>query len=126
LNKQKRILVVDDDDQILTVWRGALLKYAERWCVETARCGHEGLEALQRTSFDLVVTDLRMPGITGRDLTEAVRRMVGNVPVIWITAFPQSDIQANAEALGVHSLLYKPLSITQMRQAVLNVLGNEN
>ncbi|MFN2184125.1 MAG: response regulator transcription factor, partial [Anaerolineae bacterium] len=87
----KKILVVDDDEQILFVWRGALEGRAEQWQVETARDGQEALEKVQSTSFDLIVTDLMMPGMDGCDLTVAVRDLAGNVPVIWITAYPQPD-----------------------------------
>jgi len=86
MDKRKNILVVDDDEQILIVWRGALGGHAEHWHVETAQSGHEALEKIGTTVFDLIVTDLRMPGMDGCDLTVAVRHLMGDVPVIWITA----------------------------------------
>jgi CheY-like chemotaxis protein len=122
----KRILVVDDDEQILLVWRGALEGRAEGWHVETARNGHEALEKVKSTSFDLIITDLRMPGMDGCDLTIAVRSLAGDVPVIWITAYPQPEAVAKAEALAVRRFLNKPLSIAQIRQVVAHALANPN
>ena len=120
--ESKRILVVDDDDQILFVWRGALEGHAKEWQVETAQSGHEALEKIKTTPFDLIVTDLKMDGMDGCDLTVAVRRLVGNVPVIWITAYPEPGAQAKAGALGVARLVNKPIGIARIRQIVVQAL----
>ena len=126
VDKHKSILVVDDDEQILFVWRGALEGYAKHWRVETAQSGHEALEKIRTTAFDLIVTDLRMPGMNGCDLTIAVRQMLGNVPVIWITAYPQPGAPALAEELAVCRFLNKPMSVAQIRQVVAQVLAATN
>lgn len=122
----KRILVVDDDEQILYVWRGALEGHAEEWQVETAQSGYEALEKVKTTPFDLIVTDLKMPGMDGCDLTVAIRRLAGNIPVIWITAFPQPGAQAKANALGVTQFLNKPIGVAQIRQLVTQALQGMN
>lgn len=126
MDKGKKILVVDDDEQVLLVWRGALGGSAEHWRVETARSGLEALEKIRATSFDLIITDLRMPGMDGCDLTVAVRRLAGNVPVIWITAYPQPGALDKAEALAVRRLLTKPMSVAQIRQVVARTLEETN
>jgi len=126
MDKQKQVLVVDDDEQILIVWRGALEERAEQWHVETARSGHEALEKIGSIAFDLIITDLRMPGMDGCDLTVAVRQLVGDVPVIWITAYPQAGVLARASSLAVHRLLNKPLTVAQMRQIVAEALDGKN
>lgn len=118
----KRILVVDDDDQILYVWRGALEGHAREWQVDTAQSGYEALDKIKTTPFDLIVTDLKMPGMDGCDLTVAVRRIAGNVPVIWITAYPEPGAQAKAEALGVARFVNKPIGIARIRQIVAQTL----
>jgi CheY-like chemotaxis protein len=116
--ERKNILVVDDDEQILIVWRGALARYAEQWHVETVQSGQEALEKIKATRFDLVVTDLKMPGMSGCDLTVAIRQLIGDVPVIWITGYPQFEALAKADELGVSRFLSKPLSVAQIRQLV--------
>jgi CheY-like chemotaxis protein len=126
MDKRKNILVVDDDEQILIVWRGALGGHAEHWHVETAQSGHEALEKIGTTVFDLIVTDLRMPGMDGCDLTVAVRHLMGDVPVIWITAYPQPGALAKAETLAVRRFLNKPMGVAQIRQVVAQVLADEN
>ena len=124
IEKRKSILVVDDDEQILLVWRGALEKFARHWHVETAQSGHEALEKIRTTAFDLIVTDLRMPGMDGCDLTKAARQLVGDVPVIWITAYPQPGAVTRADELDVHRFLNKPMSVAQIRQVVAQVLAD--
>ena len=126
LDERKSILVVDDDEQILLVWCGALQGHAKHWHVETARSGQEALEKIRTTAFDLIVTDLRMPGMDGRDLTMAVRRLIGDIPVIWITAYAQPGALAMAEELAVRRFLNKPLSVAQIRQVVTQVLASTN
>lgn len=122
----KTILVVDDDDQILIVWRGALEGHAEHWHVETAQSGPEALEKIRTTDFDLIITDLRLPGMDGCDLTAAIRCLIGDVPVIWITAHPQPGALARAKALAVRRFLNKPIGVAQIRQAVAQVLADLN
>jgi CheY-like chemotaxis protein len=118
----KTILVVDDDEQILIVWRGALEGQPRHWHVVTARSGDEALDRIGTTAFDLIVTDLRLPGMDGCDLTVAIRHRLGNVPVIWITAYPHREALARSEALAVRRLLHKPLTVAQIREAVAQVL----
>ena len=126
MDRRKSILVVDDDEQILLVWRGALEGHAKHWHVETAQSGPEALEKIQTASFDLVVTDIRMPGMDGCDLTMAVRQLLGDVPVIWITAYPQPGALALADDLDVCRFLSKPISVAQIRQVVAQVLAEPN
>jgi len=126
IEKPKSILVVDDDEHILLVWRGALEGFGEHWHVETAQSGHEALEKIRTTAFDLIVTDLRMPGMDGRDLTMAARQLAGDIPVIWITAYPQPGALALADDLAVRRFLNKPMSVAQIREVVAQVLADAN
>ena len=126
MDRRKSILVVDDDQQILLVWRGALEGHTKHWHVETAQSGPEALEKIGAASFDLVVTDIRMPGMSGCDLTMAVRQLIGDVPVIWITAYPQPEALALADDLDVCRFLNKPMGVAQIRQVVAQVLAEPN
>jgi CheY-like chemotaxis protein len=118
----RMVLVVDDDEQVLFVWDHALSMSDLDCCVETARNGHEGLQRFRRRAFDLVVTDLRMPEMDGYQLTEAIRCLDHNIPIIWITAFPHPDTEAQARQLAVRCCLYKPLPIATIREAVRDAL----
>jgi CheY-like chemotaxis protein len=124
MDTRKKILVVDDDPLILIVWHDALRKHAELWYVETAQDGYEALEKIKATAFDLIVTDLRMPGMSGCELTVAIRQLAGDVPVIWITGFREPGAQNRAADLAIHKFLNKPLTVAQIRQTVADVLGH--
>jgi two-component system response regulator YesN len=118
----KQILAVDDDEQILFVWRGAFLEYEDQFHIETAQSGEEALELVMQTAFDLVVTDIRIPGMNGYELTEAIRQLNQDLPVIWITGFPNHKMEARAALLGVHRCLSKPISIARIREVVAEEL----
>ena len=126
MEKRRSILVVDDDEQILLVWRGALEGFAKHWHVETAQSGHEALEKIRTTDFDLLITDLRMPGMDGCDLTKAARQLIGDIPVIWITAYAQPQAMTLADDLDVRRFLNKPMSVAQIRLVVAQVLADAN
>lgn len=121
-----RILVVDDDDQILLVWRGALLRFGTQLRLETAQDGCQALDLVLRNAFDLIVTDIRLPCMGGCELTEAIRQRDHDVPVIWITGYPEQGLEQRAADLGVSQLLAKPLSIDRIRQLVSEYTLQDN
>ncbi|NLF13403.1 MAG: response regulator [Anaerolineaceae bacterium] len=82
----KRILVVDDDDQVLFVWSNALASARDITLV-TAQDGQEALEILDQDGFDVIITDLRMPRMDGYELTEAIRRHNQDITIVWLTGY---------------------------------------
>ncbi|MEJ2207829.1 MAG: response regulator [Anaerolineae bacterium] len=117
------ILVADDDEQMRFLWRGALLKPAGVYEVVTAVDGCQALKELDRSPFDLLVTDLRMPGMDGLELTRILRHSGNQVAIIWISGLAPHDMDEQAECLGVHCCLRKPLRVAQIREAVANAVG---
>ncbi|HEY0469155.1 MAG TPA: response regulator [Polyangiaceae bacterium] len=67
--------------------------------------------------FDLIVTDVKMPGGSGLDVIERLRQSGDNTPVIVVTAFPQDDVRMRARELGLR-LLAKPVELETLRAAV--------
>lgn len=122
MSTRRRILIVDDEDQVLFVWRSALQKLTNAVDVETAQNGDEALQKIEGAPFDLLITDLRMPGLSGQALTRMLRNLRPELLVIWITAFRSAEIDAEAERLGVVCCLDKPLTVAQIRQVVPQVL----
>lgn len=122
MSTRRRILIVDDDEPVLFVWRNALQKLTNRVHVETARSGDEALHKIAQTPFDLVITDLSMPGLSGQALTRTIRNLQPELPVIWITAYRSAEIDAEANELKVICCLDKPLTVAKIRQIVPQVL----
>src|SRR5690606_11930542 len=83
--KRNRILVVDDEENLRRVIEVQLEQ--EGYQVETAADGKQALTLLAQSTFALVLTDLRMPGISGMDLLKEIRKAHPQVMVIILTAF---------------------------------------
>jgi DNA-binding response OmpR family regulator len=73
--------------------------------------------------FDLVVSDIRMPGATALEVLEAMRECEGVPPVILITAFPSEDTQAAARKLGVAAVFDKPFEIENLVEKAEQLLA---
>jgi DNA-binding response OmpR family regulator len=74
-------------------------------------------EPAPKARFDLIVTDVNMPGGSGLDVIDLLRQNGDNTPVIVVTAFPQEEIQKRARELGLR-LLAKPFELETLRAAV--------
>jgi DNA-binding NtrC family response regulator len=90
--------------------------------VVTAQDGTEALRMVTAQPFDLVISDVRMPGIDGIELVEAIRASKLNTAVIWVTAYGCHRLQAESDRLNVYCCLDKPLRIGEIRQAALEAL----
>ena len=102
----KKILVVDDDALIR---HGIKRILEERDClVEDFSCGHLAIERLQQSSFDLVVTDLKMPGMSGMEVLASIRILQPSIPIIIITGYATVETAVVAMKLGAVDYLAKP------------------
>jgi two-component system response regulator HydG len=119
---RKRILVVDDDERVLFVLHDTLTRLGSEYEIVTAQSGYEALDKAREVPFDLLIADLRMPGMDGVELTEAVRALNPRIAVIWITAYGSQETNAEAQRLGVYRCLDKPLEITEIRQIAQEAL----
>ena len=102
------ILIVDDEPNYLIVL-SELLK-EEGFEVLTAQRGEEGLRLVEETDLDLVITDMRMPGMDGVELLRAIKSHNTNLPVIMITAFGEVEKAVIAMKAGAYNYLVKPFS----------------
>ena len=102
------ILVVDDEPNYLIVL-SELLK-EEGFEVMTAQRGEDGLKIVAETDLDLVITDMRMPGMDGLELLKAVKLYNKYLPVIMITAFGEVEKAVVAMKAGAYNYLVKPFN----------------
>src|SRR5271157_586586 len=102
-----KILIVDDEPSI----RKLLLKYlsGKNYFVETADNGQAALEKLEAESFDLVLTDLRMPKMGGRELLQIMSENFPNIPKIVLTGHGTSEDIILALKTGAYDFLTKPI-----------------
>ncbi len=119
----QRILIVDDEDDILSSLKTLFEVSLSNTEVETAANGHKGLERLKETSFDLILTDYKMPGMNGLDFLTQAREHAPDTPAILITAFPDLNIAVKAiNETGVENFITKPLQPEQVVETVREVL----
>jgi DNA-binding NtrC family response regulator len=121
---RKRILVVDDEAMVLFIFGDTLQALGEGYEIVTAQSGQEALDLAQKTPFDLVITDLSMPGIGGVQLTEAIKAKSPNTVVIWITAYGCHNVSAEADRLHVFRCRDKPLEVSEILQMAREALNN--
>jgi YesN/AraC family two-component response regulator len=120
--EQRNILVVDDETRQLFVLKKVLSGGdGERW-VETASSAEEALNKVQQTSFDLILTDLSMPGMGGVAFTEALRALAPQTTVVWITGHGCHRFKREADRLDVAACLDKPMRMDRIREVVSSMI----
>jgi CheY-like chemotaxis protein len=113
-----RILLVDDERQVSRMLRTALELSGRDCVVVDVPSGEEALLELNRGPVDLLVTDLKLPGISGLQLLVRLREINPEARSILITGHPTPEARAQAEAMGVVAFLPKPLSTNFFLEAV--------
>lgn len=111
-----RILFVDDDRAGREVALFNLRKAGHK--VTAASDGQEGLSLFSPEKFDLVITDVKMPGISGIDLLRRIREQESDVPVLVITAFGNVETAVEAMKAGAYDFIGKPFNKDQLLLAV--------
>jgi EAL domain-containing protein (putative c-di-GMP-specific phosphodiesterase class I) len=108
----RRVLVVDDDDALLRVHARALSRRGYQ--VEMACDGEAAVRALNKMSFDVILSDIDMPGMNGLALLERVRTFDVDVPVVLITGNPSVDTAIKAIEHGALRYLVKPIELAAL------------
>ncbi|OQY20415.1 MAG: Fis family transcriptional regulator [Desulfobacteraceae bacterium 4572_35.1] len=113
---EKRILVVDDE----AVIRQAVQRILEHegYKVNTASSGHSALELIQSESFNLVISDLKMPGMSGMDVLKSIKILQPDIPVIIITGYATVETAVDAIKNGAFDYLAKPFNPAQVKEIV--------
>jgi DNA-binding NtrC family response regulator len=109
-------LAVDDEKNIRLMLTQALT--AEDTLVETAVNGEEALAKLDQSSYDLLLLDLRLPGMTGVEVLREVRERDAKLPIIILTAHGTVESAVEALRIGAVNFLQKPFAPRELREAV--------
>ena len=111
--KKPSILLIDDDDSLRRVMEFSLTEAGHR--VQTAASGEEGLRLFAKGSFDAVVTDITMPGMSGMDILAKVHERDAGLPVIMITAYGTIENAVQAMKQGAFDYITKPFDRDELR-----------
>src|SRR5262245_45835531 len=119
---QRRILVVDDESSVRDLLSKtlALAEYE----VDTANDGRTALERLRLYPYDLLIADLKMPGIDGLSVIREAKRLNADIPVIIVTGYSTETAAIEAVNLGVSGYLTKPFRVPQVLTAAAKAIGD--
>jgi len=115
-----RILVVDDERSMREML--SILLEREGYEAVEAKNGQEALQLFETSIFDMVISDIQMPGINGIDLLGRIKKLAPEVPVLMITAFATADQAVDAIKLGAFHYFTKPFNNDEIRALVRNAL----
>jgi len=119
--EQSRLLIIDDE----AVIRDGLKRILEReaFVVETCASGYGGIEILQKRDFDLIITDLKMPGMSGIEVLKSVRTLQPHTPVMLITGYASVDTAVEAMKNGAADYISKPFTPDLLLEKVRSALS---
>jgi len=106
------ILIIDDDDQLRKSFQKLLSE--EGYRVVTAASGEAGLKKLDETAPDLVILDLRLPGMNGMETFQVIHDQEPKLPVIIMTAYGTTETAIEATKMGAFDYILKPFEIPEM------------
>ena len=118
----KKILIVDDEEDITWSIAKSLTKDSKLFEITSASTGNKALELLAQTSVDLVITDVRMPGINGLDLVLEIRKKHPSTKIIVMTAYGTPEIEEEAEKRGAFFYIEKPFDIKNLKRLIFAIL----
>jgi YesN/AraC family two-component response regulator len=120
LAKTKKVLIVDDDPQILDVLKDLLSQLFDK--VTTAINGEDAIKSYQNGKFDLVITDIRMPKMDGIELSHRIRELNSEQAIIVASAHNDSEYLMDLISLGVNDFVLKPFDMEQFYKKLVKVL----
>jgi CheY-like chemotaxis protein/predicted regulator of Ras-like GTPase activity (Roadblock/LC7/MglB family) len=121
-SQAKRVLVVDDEPNVAMVLAGNLEKLGQEYIIDTASSGEETLAMLKKTAYALIITDYRMPGMSGLDLAQEVRRHYPETEVILITAYGDDKLRDITARLNLAGYVDKPFTMEHICEVVKRVV----
>lgn len=117
----RKVLVVDDDPVVGKSFSRVLS--GKGYAVITAADGEEALNKLATEDYDVVYTDIKMPGMSGLEVAERVKAKRPWTPVVIITGYGTAEHEARAKAAGVSGFLHKPLSPEMIEESAREVIA---
>ena len=118
---KKKILIVDDN-RINQVVTKRILEKKDFEC-DVAGDGHTAIELVKTGDFDLVLMDVNMPGISGLEATQEIRKFNKDIPVLALTAVEVEEIREEIQSAGMSGIIIKPYDVQQFYQIVYKNLS---
>jgi DNA-binding NtrC family response regulator len=119
-----RILIVEDRDSLRRMLERALAQ--EGYDVEAAADGRAGIRLVEERAFDLVLTDLKLPDVSGLEVLAATRRAQPRVPVVVLTGYGTVGAAVEAMKLGAYDFREKPVEIDDLARLIEGAIGERD
>lgn len=120
----KKILVIDDEPIVRTSCRKTLLP--EGYEINTAENGQEGIELLEKEKFDLVLLDLKMPGMDGIEVLKLIKSKWPKTKVIILTGYSTVETAVNTLRIGAFNFIEKPFTPDTLLSSVKEAVEADN
>jgi CheY-like chemotaxis protein len=120
---KKKILIVDDNADVITTYRVALERLG--YDVVEARNGRACLEEIEHERPDLVLLDVRLPGLSGSEVCRRVKETSGTreIPVVAVTASESPETKNAMAEVGADDFLLKPIDVADLNRVVKKYVG---
>ena len=120
-NRTPQILIVEDDEEM----RSLLKEFLEEEGFETeyARNGSDALREIAEKPFDLIVTDIEMPGLTGLDILPEMKKLRPEASIIVMTSFANEEVYRRSLEKGASGYLEKPIHIKKLKALIYEMLS---
>jgi DNA-binding NtrC family response regulator len=120
MNTKRHVLVIDDDAVVGRSFDRVLSD--KGYAVDTAMNGEEALKDIEAHDYDVVFTDIRMPGMDGLEVAEQIKARCPWTPIVVITGYGTEENEAKASVLGVSGFVRKPLTPEMIENITLKAL----
>jgi CheY-like chemotaxis protein len=120
MNAKRHVLVIDDDAVVGRSFDRVLSN--KGYEVDTALNGEEGLKDIESQDYDVIFTDIKMPGMDGLEVAERIKARCPWTPVVVITGYGTEENEARAHVLGVNGFVRKPLTPEMIESVTLKAL----
>jgi len=123
MKETKKILIVDDNDDVVTTYRVVLERMGYR--VDIARDGNECLEKIEQNRPDIVLLDVLLPGLSGNEVCRLIKdtARTSDIPVVAITASVAADTRKKMAEVGADAFLLKPIEVSDLNRVIKKFLG---
>ncbi len=118
--RKEKILIVEDEQGMNEILR--ILLESDGYDVSSAADGRSGIELMEKDIYDLVITDIKMPGVDGFEVLRKAKELSPDTLVIMITAFGTTESAIEAMKLGAYDYIHKPFKIDEIRIVVNKAL----
>lgn len=115
-----RVLIIEDDEEMRSLLKDFFAE--EGFETDSVGNGYDAFGTLTQKIFDVVITDIRMPGLTGLDILPRIKKIQPEAAIIVITAFGTEEFRRKAFERGANAYLEKPIHFQELRDLIRDVI----